>query len=300
MYISNLFKSTRETDFTRFRCYKNKLVVTEPEAWRILRENGVDTPYYVAQKSIYYTDKGLADLQFFRMLTRDLDPRRATISNKTVVGARAVGSMLYRALVPYLTRLGFKHLGGITAGSVYFVPDDPMYLKEIQGRQGEGFYQVFRGFGPKVHAKSIVGTVTMILETRSKFKVTVPFDAWPRWVGYAVKATEGVPAMKGLASLESISPTDRKVTLRQRKVKFQVSIDSVSVPASPATLGKRGVYEDLLEFAQFRDEADQTIKSAFEFLAKVYDMILKDNSIMISLDSRNEHIVTFRRVDFRV
>lgn len=299
MYISNFFKSTPDTDFTQFQCYRNRLVISEPEAWRVLRENKVDIPYYVAEQSVYYTDESLADFQFFKKLTKDPSPRRTTISNATILGARVIGSMLYRGLVPYLTGLGFEHTGGITAGSVYFSPNDPMYAKEISGRQGEGSYHVFRGFGPKVYANSIVGRIILLLECRSRFKVTVPSDAWPKWLGYPVKVVLGTPKVKGLAVLESVNSKHYKAIVKLREEKFQVPLDSIYVPASPATLGKRGVYEDMLEFAQFRDEEDQTIKSAFEFLTKVYSRVLREDSITISLDSRNEVVVSFRRVDFR-
>lgn len=300
MYVSNLFKSTPDIDYSHFPCFEIGLAVRETEAWNMLREHKVTTPYFVAEKKVYFTDPSLADSDLFEVIVKGR-AKGTKISNKTTIGSRIIGSMLYRAVASYLINLNFRQIGGITARSVYFVPDDPMYVKEIQGSEGEGFYIVFRGFGPKIHAMSMPGSVFIFLETRSIFKITVPQEGWPKWVGYPVKAMRRTEyAFKGSACLERIDERRNMGTLKRGRSKFEVPLNSTYVPASPATLGRRGVYEMMLEFAQFRDESDMIIESSFEFLTKVFEHVLEDDSFTLKMDSEGHIMSQFRRVDFKV
>ena len=300
MYVSNLFKSTPDMNYSHFPCFKIGLTVSESEAWNTLRENKVTTPYFVAEKEFYFTDPSLAESDFFATIVKG-KAKRTKVSNKTATGSRIIGSMLYRAIASYLINLNFRQIGGITAGSVYFVPDDPMYIKEIQGSDEEGFYIVFRGFGPKVHAMSIPSSVFIFLETRSEFRIRVPQESWPKWFGYPVKAMRRtIYAFKGSACLERVDEQRNMGILKRGDSEFEVPLDSMYVPASPATLGRRGVYEMMLEFAQFRDESDRIIESSFEFLTKVFERVLEGNSLTLKMDSKGQISLQFCRVDFKM
>jgi len=302
MYVSNLFKSTPDINYSQFPCFKVGLVVSETEAWNTFRENKVTTPYFVAEKDIYFTDLSLTESDFFGVITNK-KPKRTKVSNETATGSRIIGSMLYRAMASYLISLNFKPLqgGGITGGSVYFVPDDPMYIKEIQGSDEEGSYVVFRGFGPKVHAMSVRGSVFIFLETRSEFRIQIPQENWQKWVGYPAKVIGRTTyAFKGTARLERVNEQKNMGILRRGDSEFEVPLNSLYVPASPATLGRRGVYEDMLAFAQFGDEGDRIIESSFQFLTKVFERVLKNESFTLKMDSKGEILAKFRRVDFKM
>ena len=299
MYASNLFKSTPDMDYSHFPCFKIELAVSETEAWNTLRENKVTLPYFVAEKEFYFTDPTLADWDFFATIAKG-KVKRTEVSNKTTTDSRIIGSMLYRSIASYLTNLKFRHIGGITAGSVYFVADDPIYVKEIQGSGDEGFYVVVRGFGPKVHAMSVPGSVFIFLETRSEFRIRIPQESWPKWIGYSVKAIGRTTyTFKGYAYLQRVDEQRNMGILKRGDLGFEVPLDSMYVPASPATLGKRGVYEMMLEFAQFRDESDSTIESSFEFLTNVFESVLEDNSFTLKMDSKGQILSQFCRVDFK-
>lgn len=300
MYVSNLFKSTPDMNYSQFPCFKIDLVVSEPGAWNTLRENKVTTPYFVAEKNIYFTDLSLVELDFFDAITKG-SPKRTKVSNETITGARIIGNMLYRAIASYLFGLNFRTIGGITAGSVYFIPDDPMYIKEIQGMSDEGSYIVFRGFGPKIHAMSIPRSVFIFLETRSKFRIKITQESWPKWIGYPVKAKKRTEyAFKGSACLDKIDQKRNIGILKRGDSKFEIPLNSMYVPASSDTLGRREVYEVMLEFAQFRDKSDRTIGSSFEFLRNIFKRVLEDDSFTLKMDSEGEILSRFRQVDFKM
>ena len=207
--------------------------------------------------------------------------------------------MLYRAFASYLINLNFKPIGGITAGSVYFLHDNPMYIKKIKGSDSEGHYIVFRGFGPKIHAMSLPSSVFVFIETRSKFRIEVPQENWSKWLDYPVAVMGRSNLFRGYAQLKKIDKKGEIGILRRGESKFEVPLNKIYVPASSGTLGKRGVYESMLEFAQFRDQADRTISSSFDFLRRVFDSILVDDSFKIKMDREGEMILQFSKINFR-
>ncbi|MCD6446421.1 hypothetical protein J7L49_06525, partial [Candidatus Bathyarchaeota archaeon] len=205
--------------------------------------------------------------------------------------------ILYRAMANYLLRLNFERIGGIAANSIYLVQNHKMYTKEIIGSAGEGSYLAFRGFGPKIHAGAIPGVVYIFLETRSKFRVIVSPGSWSKWVDWPVAASRKKDTFKGLAILKKVDEEKGIAIVRCRKNEFKVHLDSIYVPASPMILRKRGVYESMLEFTQFRCESD-IVKSSFDFLSKVFEKILKNGSIKLKLNEEDEAELEFRRINF--
>jgi len=294
-YLSNLFKSTKEIDYRRFPCYKLDLVVSEDEAWRRLGENNVLIPYYIARNSIFYSDSRLADFDFLKMIVKGKS-RKVTISNENSMGSRIIGGILYRAMRNYLVGLGFQNVGGIAANSIY-IENNEMYIKEITGHEGEGSYTVFRGFGPKIYAGAIMGEVYFFIETRSKFRITVPHEKWSKWIGWPVATSRKKELFRGSATLKKVDKNKNIAIVTQGENKFNVPLDSVYIPASPAVLRKRNLYEDLLEFAQFRCERD-VVESSFDFLSIVFKKIIRKNSIMLGLDEEKKIKLEFRNVNF--
>lgn len=102
MYLSNLFESTPERDYSKFPCYKGRLKVSKDAAWEELREKRVGMPYFIVDEYIYFTDWDLMERGFLNGIISG-NPQETTISNKKADEVRAIGSMLYRALNSHLT-----------------------------------------------------------------------------------------------------------------------------------------------------------------------------------------------------
>jgi len=291
-YLSNLFESTEE-DYSRFQCYKASLKISESQAWETLKINKVRLPYFVTEEYVYFTDWDLIRQDFFDSIVTG-KPQEATISNEKTDEARAIGSMLYRAFNPHLAKLKFNCVGGITANSTYYQPEDTMYVKEIE--REEGTYSVIRGFGPKIYAKIKPGIVFIFFEIRHDFRIDIPFKSWAKWTGFGVKI-KGPNSFKGTAILDQVNEKDGIGVLKYGKQTFEAPLDKMYIPGSPAVLGKRGVFETMLEFANFMEKNEQ-VRDSFSFLNKIFQLILQDDCFTLKMDKQGKILCAFRRVCF--
>jgi len=296
VYLSNLFESNPERDYSRFPCYKGRLKVSADTAWGELRERRVGMPYFVADEYVYFTDLTLTEKGFLNDIISG-NPKETTLSNKKASEAQAIGSMLYRALNLRLISLKFSCVGGITADSVYYLPEDETYVKTIT--EVEGTYSAIRGFGPKIHSMIKPGSISIFFETRHAFRVSVPVGSWSKWIGFGVKAAKGkdIPSFKGVAILDSVSEKDGIGFVRHERNTFRIPLDKMYVPGSPGTLGKRGVFEPMLEFANFYEKYSK-VQDSFAFLSKVFQIILKDDTFTFNMDSKGKIPCTFWRMSF--
>jgi len=296
MYRSNLFRSTEDVDYSRFPCFRARLKVDEEIAWNAFKSGKITVPHYVTGGNVYFTDWKLVEEGFFDDLALG-KPKQVTISNKKVTEARIIGSMLYRAINSYLIGLDLNCAGGITARSVYYMPNDDMFVKKIQ-RDEEATYSVIRGFGPKIHAMAKMGQVLLFFETRHNFRIDVARDNWSKWVGFGVKV-KATPSFRGIARLEKVDRKKGVATLKYGDNVFESSLDLVYVPASSGTLGKRGLYESMFEFANFNEE-DPTLPSSFAFLSNIFHTILEDDSLKLRMDTQGRISCSFHRIRFEM
>jgi len=293
-YISNFFESTQELDYSRFRCYKARLKVSESQAWETLRTSKVKLPYFVTAEHVFFTDQDLASQDFFVSMVTG-KPQEATLSNEKTADARTIGSMLYRSFNSYLTKLKFNCVGGITANSTYYLPEDTMYVKKIV--RDEGTYSVIRGIGPKIYAKIKPGSVFVFFEIRHDFRIEIPLESWVKWTGYGVKI-RGPSSFRGMAILDKVNGKNGVGILKYGKKTFEAPLNEMYIPGSPAILGKRRVFEAMLEFANFMEET-QTIQDSFSFLNRVFQIILQGDCFTLKMDKEGSILCAFRRVCFQ-
>jgi hypothetical protein len=271
------------------------LRVSEKEAWKALEGYRTGSPYFVIGNEIYFTDSYLSQAEFFREMTTG-EVKLAEISNTTENGARIIGRMLYQAIDAYLSSRNFENIGGRAYESIYIISDDPAYAMKKQGG-GEGTYVAYRGIGPKVYAAPAPGVVKILFETRSKFKIYVPLHAWSKWINHPVVVNRKNKSYRGLTILKSVSEEYGIIESPDGKFRDKIPLKELYVPARPATLKKRGVYEDMLRFAQFRDN-EEDIDSSFKFLERNFHRILNNDSFSITLDGGGKKLLSFRRVNF--
>lgn len=302
MYKSNIFESQPLTDFNKFGCFYNTLSMPSEYAWQVMRQNKISLPYYIDETQIYYTDSSLFNEQFFRSITDDDSPSKTFLSKKVGDGPKIIGNLLYRGFAFTLNQKGFANLG-LTADSLYFLPDDPNYNLLI--KRSEADYRIRRGFGPKIHVSSRPNSVLLILETRARREVIVQPQQWKDWVGYIVaissekrKVDTQLDALpKGDWRLEELSPLGI-ATIKQSGYQSIVATDSIYVPGSPNAIRRSMAFDSISAFERFDDIGTSAILDAFGFLIMAYGNILNNNQLTIKMDSTGEIQLVFEQIPF--
>lgn len=257
-----------------------------------MRIKDADSPFYIDEEHIYFSEPELAESDFYSSLAQK--PAEVSISNSNCAGARAIGSILYRAMFFFLKEYQYLPIGGITADSNYYMPGNSLYEKSIT--RTEGTYKVIRGIGPKIYTGIKPHSVLIFFEIRNDFRINVPIAKWKDWEGFSVKiVSKNSTPYKGFAQLMKVDDSENGTVKYENKT-FAIPLKELYVPCSPSTLGRRDMFEPLHDFANFCDSSD-SISTSFEFLSRVFGRILSNGSLALRMNKKG-YTCEFERVDF--
>lgn len=279
-YKSNMFKFRVNS----LGYYCAPLITDEPAAWNALQGRELETgPYYVGNGKAYFTDsaalrntqlRAIADLGKTRKKKIDKVDNDAT--------ARIVGSLLYKAFHIFFLQSGFQCL----FKGLYHKQTD-YYVKTL--KRDEGTYHALRGIAPKIHAVDQV----LFLQTNSDYRIEIDdIKKYKMWSGFKVK----VHKEKGYFILKELDLENENATLIRQEIEVIIPLESMYIPATPATLRRRGVLMELQEFSQFRDSVAQ---SEYAFMDRACEDLGVQDHLRLPLDKSERQAIPFIRYYFK-